>query len=136
MMKVRIQRTVEISRSIISDIYVDDQFECYGLEPSRTTPVHEGHPCIPTGTYKVILTPSPHLHYVTPEVLKVPDRSAIRWHIGNRPEDVLGCVAVGTHYSTDWVSESKVAFDKLMTLLKTATDGIEVTYLDPPEHRP
>lgn len=113
-------------------MWVDGQFECFTLEPSRKTPVHPGHPCIAAGTFRVILTPSLHLHYVTPEVLDVPSRSHIRWHIGNKPEDVLGCVAVGQTHTTDWVSASKAAFDKLMTLLGTAKDGITVTYIDPP----
>lgn len=134
-MHVEIKRQIETPGSIISSIYVDGQFVCYGLEPARTTPVHPGHPCIPAGTYKVVLTPSPHMGYVTPELLNVPGRSDIRWHIGNYPKDVLGCIAVGLVKSKDFVGSSKEAFnDHLMPLLKYAREVgqlIDATYTDP-----
>lgn len=134
-MKVEIRRLWETPRSVSGEMWIDGQFECYTLEPSRLTPVHEGHPCIAAGTFKVILTLSPHLGYITPEVLDVPGRTAIRWHIGNKPEDVLGCAAVGEAHSTDWVANSTIAFKKLMTLLGTA-DEITATYIDPPTDPP
>ena len=134
-MKVEIRRRWETPRSITGEMWVDGQFECFTLEPARANPVNPGHPCIQAGTYKVVLTPSPHLGYVCPEVLDVPGRTAIRWHIANAPKDVLGCVGVGEKHSLDWVAFSKFAFEKMMTLLKTSSDGIEVTYLDPPPER-
>jgi hypothetical protein len=134
-MKVEIHRNWETSLSVISELHVDGTFVCFGLEPSRKTPVHEGHPCIQAGTFRVVLTKSPHLGYLTPEVLNVPGREAIRWHIGNKPADVLGCVAVGRKRAVDWVGESSLAFhDDLMPILENArSDGelIEVTYIDP-----
>jgi hypothetical protein len=129
-MRVEVRRKWETDKSIISELWIDGTFECFGLEPSRNTPVHPGHPCIPAGTYDVVLTESPHLGYLTPEVLNVPGRTAIRWHIGNKPEDVLGCVVVGDSHTTDWVSHSKAAFEKLMGVLKTA-GSIVATYVDP-----
>lgn len=130
-MKIEIQRFEETDKSIIGKLFVDNQFECYTLEPARTNPVHEGHPCIPAGTYPVELTFSQHFKYVTPEVEKVPGRTAIRIHRGNRPEDSLGCTLVGTGYAANWVSGSADAFAKLMTLLKTAHDAVTITYIDP-----
>lgn len=131
-MKVEIKRLWETGRSVCGEMWIDGKFECFTLEPARTTPVHEGHPCIQAGTYRVVLTKSPHMGYVTPEVLDVPGRTAIRWHIANRPEDVLGCVAVGEKHLLDWVANSSFAFNKLMSVLERTTDGITVTYIDPP----
>lgn len=137
MVKVDIYRSTETSRSITGQMFVDGKPVCFELEPSRLTPVHPGHPCVPAGTYRVIRTLSPHLGYKTPEVLNVPGRTAIRWHIGNKPEDVLGCCAVGEVLGpqADWVGSSKVAFNLyLMPLLDKAWDaGEEVwaTYHDP-----
>jgi hypothetical protein len=130
-MRVEIHRKWETDLSVCGEMWIDGQFECFTLEPSRRTPIHVGHPCIPAGTYQVRLTPSPHLGYVTPEVLNVPGRTAIRWHIANKPEDVLGCIAVGETHSRDWVGSSTAAFKKLMVLLRTATDGITAVYIDP-----
>jgi hypothetical protein len=138
-MKIEIRRLWETSRSVCGEMWIDGKLECFTLEPARTTPVHAGHPCIAAGTYRVVLSLSPHLDYVCPEVLDVPGRSAIRWHIGNKPEDVLGCIAVGEQRSTDWVANSRSAFQKLMTVLGPAArtpDGITAVYLDPPSFVP
>lgn len=135
-MEIDIKRKWETDRSIVSEIWADGVFLCYGLEPSRNTPVNIGHPCIPPGVYRVVLSMSPHLGYECPEVLNVPGRSHIRWHIGNKPEDVLGCVCVGrTHPQDDWVGLSTVCFhDDLMPLMEAARDRSEpviATYTDP-----
>lgn len=135
-MRVDIYRQYETDLSVIGQFYVDGQPEWYELEPSRTTPVHEGHPCIAQGgPFKVIKTPSPHLGYVTPEVLNVPGRSNIRWHIGNYPKDSLGCSLVAESIGSvpDFVSGSKKAFARMMTLLETAWakgEEVKVYYHD------
>ena len=129
-----VRRFLETPRSIISKLYLEDAYQCFGLEPSRLTPVHEGHPCIPAGTYEMILSASPHLGYVCPEILNVPDRSYIRWHIGNKPLDVLGCVAVGQLRARDWVGNSAIAFHAIMPEIQAAfnqNEKIWVTYTDP-----
>jgi Steigviridae/Suoliviridae L,D-carboxypeptidase/transpeptidase len=135
-MNCEVRRRWETSRSITGELWIDGQFECYTLEPARDSPVHPGHPCIPAGRYRVALTLSPHLEYTTPELLEVPGRSDIRWHIGNYPKDVLGCAVVGLTHAEDFVGDSRRAFEeKLMPLLKSAyQEGEEIwaSYLDPP----
>ena len=134
-MNVDIYRKVETSKSITGEFWLDGLMECYYLEPSRFTPYYPGHPCIEAGIYPVALTMSPKLGYVCPEVLQVPGRTAIRWHIGNFPKDVLGCCVVGTTRGEDFVAHSKIAFEALMKKLQ----GHEIIaqYHDPaeaPEH--
>jgi len=137
-MHIDVYRFLETDRSIIGNLFVDGQPFCVSLEPSRFKPVHAGHPCIPAGiVYKVRLTPSPHIGYVTPELMDVPDRTSIRAHKGNKPEDSLGCTLVGTSHgpAADWISESAVAFDKLMEACRAAeARGEEITaeYHEPP----
>jgi hypothetical protein len=130
-MKIEVKRIYESPQSIISDVFVDGQWECWGLEPARKDPVNPGHPCVPAGEYKVVFTPSPHLGYVTPELLDVPGRSDIRIHIGNFPQDTLGCLLVGEMKGQDKIFNSKPAFEKLLLLLKTATDPIIAVFTDP-----
>ena len=130
-MKVDIYRKVETSEAITGEFWLDGVRECCYLEPSRHTPFYPGHPCIDAGTYRVVLTKSPHLGYICPEVLDVPGRTAIRWHIGNFPEDVLGCCVVGTAVGKNQVSNSKVAFDALMAKLTGQDTSAE--YHDPPQ---
>jgi len=129
-MKVDIYRKVETSESITGEFWLDGVQQCVYLEPSRTTPFWPGHPCIDAGTYQVVLTLSPHLGYVCPEVLNVPGRTAIRWHIGNFPKDVLGCCVVGTTVGENLVENSKVAFAALMAKLQG--QDITAEYHDPP----
>jgi hypothetical protein len=129
-MKLDLYRFSETDRSITSRVALDGQQFCFALEPSRFHPVHEGHPCISAGVYKVVLTHSPHLGYFTPELLDVPGRSEIRIHIGNKPEDSEGCTLVGDTHGPqpDWVSSSKVAFERLMVECRAAKDrGEEIT---------
>lgn len=137
-MKIDVYRFQETDRSILGRVTVDGQQFCFSLEPSRFKPVHAGHPCIPCGLYAAKLTLSPHFGYVTPEVLEVPGRSAIRIHKGNKPEDSLGCTLVGTSHgpAADWISDSHTAFDQLMEKCRTAesrTEGIFVEYHDIPQ---
>jgi hypothetical protein len=135
-MQVDIYRRTETSKSITGEFFIDGSAtrQCYEIEPSRFTPVHPGHPCIPAGRYRVIRTMSPHLKYKTPEVLNVPGRLDIRWHIANYPKDILGCSGVGTTVATDFVGNSHAAFTDLMYVLNRAWDNGEevwVTYHDP-----
>lgn len=124
-----VYRRIETEESITGEFWLDDVFECYYLEPSRLTPYHPGHPCIQAGSYNVILSMSPHLGYMCPEVLNVPGRSAIRWHIGNFPKDVLGCCVVGQNLGRDFVGKSKAAFKVLME--KLTGQNIVAQYHDP-----
>ena len=128
-MKVDIVRKVETSESITGEFWLDGVKECYYLEPSRYTPFYSGHPCIEAGTYQVVLTLSSHLGYVCPEVLNVPGRTEIRWHIGNFPKEVLGCCVVGTAVGTNQVENSRAAFDALMAKLQG--QNILAEYHDP-----
>ncbi len=128
-MKVDVYRKVETSESITGEFWLDGVKECYYLEPSRYTPFYSGHPCIEAGTYQVVLTMSPHLGYVCPEVLNVPGRTEIRWHIGNFPKEVLGCCVVGTAVGTNQVDNSRAAFDALMAKLQG--QNILAEYHDP-----
>jgi len=129
-MLISVHRQPDNPHSIPSSIFLDGIFECYGLEPSRTNPAHSGHPCVPAGAYSAILTRSPHLGYVTPELVGVPGRSEIRIHIGNYPKDSLGCILVGeTNPLPDFVGDSRAAFKALMLKLQSA-NAIRVEILD------
>jgi Family of unknown function (DUF5675) len=137
-MKIDVYRIIETDRSITGRVTVDGQQFCFALEPSRSRPVHVGHPCITCGVFKVKLTHSPHLGYVTPELVDVPNRSNIRIHKGNKPEDSLGCTLVAESHgpAPDWVSDSHDAFDRLMQACTAAESrGEEITaeYHDLPQ---
>jgi len=128
-MELLVRRLWETEKSICGMLFCDDQPEAFTLERARNVP----HPAIPAGRYKVILTPSPHLGYVTPELLDVPGRTKIRIHIANKPSELEGCIAVGETHTTDFVGNSHDAFSSLMTLLKTELGDIYCTVVDVPK---
>lgn len=139
-MKIEVFRKKITQHSTTGEMYVDGKFECYTLEPS-VTPDHVGHPMIISEVvFDVKLTKSPHFGYVTPEffsdILAGLGRTDVRIHPGDAPKDTLGCTLVGDVLGPqpDWIAKSRVAFDKLMALLRAAEDRgekIAAIYHDP-----
>ncbi len=93
----------------------------------------DNHPllsCIPAGTYEVMVDYSPHLEIATPILLNVPNRTQIRIHPANWQTQLQGCIAVGETEAvlngTDGVSDSRKAFDALMTAINAASDGVVI----------
>ena len=113
----------------IGELWVNDSHLCDTLE-DRVRPEGEkvyGKTAIPEGTYEVKLTYSPRFKKILPEILNVPNFSGIRIHTGTSSKDTEGCILVGTWdgKKEDWISDSKIAFNKLMSLLQEATDKKE-----------
>ena len=90
-------------------MYVDGTFEAYSLE----LPLKDGLPgsAIPPGTYKVTTYPSPHFGRLMPLLQGIPGRSEIEIHFGNFPDETRGCILLGKTQTTDFVGESRAAFD-------------------------
>ena len=73
-----------------------------------------GISCIPEGTYKCELAPSPSRGYSVYWLQNVPGRQDVQIHIGNFPKDIRGCILVGEERGVDQVVHSKRAFDAFM----------------------
>ena len=91
--------------------------------------------CIPAGTYECILvrdrqTPGGMQIDATLEVIGVPRRSGILFHIGNSISDTHGCILVGMEFDGDHIAYSKIAFDKFIRSIKTA-DSYTLTIENP-----
>ena len=54
------------------------------------------------------------------QIMEVPNRTHILFHVGNFVKDVVGCVAVGldTDYKNNMITNSKLAFSMFMKLLE------------------
>jgi hypothetical protein len=84
---------------------------CYALENQTVL--------IPTGVYKVVLTPSgrakagtlwtPWPDAVLPELLNVPGRTAIRIHAANEERQLAGCIALGMDRADGKLARSRAA---------------------------
>jgi hypothetical protein len=128
-MELTLNRIFLGSSATIGELLINDKHLCDTLE-DRVRPEGEkvyGKTAIPEGTYEVKLTHSPRFKKILPEILNVPNFSGIRIHTGNSSKDTEGCILVGTWdgEKEDWVGSSKIAFDKLMTLLEEATNNKE-----------
>lgn len=128
-MQLKLNRIFKTNTFTIGELYINEKYVTDTLE-DRVRPEGEkvyGETAIPEGTYEVKLTHSPRFKKILPEILNVPNFSGIRIHTGNSSKDTEGCILVGTWdgEKEDWVSDSKIAFNKLMSLLEEATNNKE-----------
>lgn len=128
-MELTLNRIFLGSSATIGELLINDKHLCDTLE-DRVRPEGEkvyGKTAIPEGTYEVKLTHSPRFKKILPEILNVPNFSGIRIHTGNSSKDTEGCILVGTWdgEKEDWVGNSRIAFDELMSLLEEATNNKE-----------
>lgn len=128
-MELKLNRIFLGSSATIGELLVNDKYLCDTLE-DRVRPEGEkvyGETAIPEGMYEVKLTHSPRFKKILPEILNVPNFSGIRIHTGNSSKDTEGCILVGTWdgEKEDWVGNSRIAFNKLMSLLEKATNNKE-----------
>lgn len=128
-MELTLNRIFLGSSATIGELLINDKHLCDTLE-DRVRPEGEkvyGKTAIPEGTYEVKLTHSPRFKKILPEILNVPNFSGIRIHTGNSSKDTEGCILVGTWdgEKEDWISDSRIAFEKLMPLLQKAEDKKE-----------
>lgn len=128
-MELKLNRIFLGSSATIGELLVNDKYLCDTLE-DRVRPEGEkvyGKTAIPEGTYEMVLSYSPRFKKILPEILNVPNFTGIRIHCGNSSADSSGCVLVGTWdgEKEDWVSDSKMAFNELMSSLQKAADNKE-----------
>ena len=135
-MKLQLKRFELGDSYTVSKLYNGDQFVCFVIEDKvrevAGKPVKEwkvqNETAIPKGTYKVVLNMSTRFKKEMPQILNVPGFEGVRIHSGNSSKDTEGCLIVGMGWETgDWVSGSKVAYDKVFALLKSAKEEITIT---------
>lgn len=128
-MKLKLNRIFLGSSATIGELYVDGEHIADTLE-DRVRPEGEkvyGKTAISEGTYEVKLTYSPRFKKILPEILNVPNFSGIRIHSLNKAEESEGCIGVGewNGKDTNWISNSRIAFNELMSLLQKAANNKE-----------
>ena len=117
-MELKLNRIFLGSSATIGELYVDGEHIADTLE-DRVRPEGEkvyGKTAISEGTYEVKLTYSPRFKKILPEILNVPNFSGIRIHSLNKAEESEGCIGVGewNGKDTNWISNSRKTFDKLL----------------------
>ena len=95
---------------VIGNLFVNSVLLCNSLENSKFK--------ISKGTYKVKLTMSLKFGKKLPELLNVPNRTAIRIHRGNTVKDTQGCILVGINDKAGWIRNSAKYEQKIVELVK------------------
>ena len=121
-MKLELNRVFIGDDYTIGHLFIDGTSFCDTLEDIPRAIKIADKTCIPKGTYKVILNMSNRFKKIMPLLLEVHDFDGIRIHSGNSSKDTSGCILVGKNSVKGGLTDSRTAFDKLMTKLKTAND--------------
>ena len=121
-MKIVIVRDTFTENSTIGKMLIDGAFFCYTLEDTIRDTKIAGETAIPYGTYKVIVNMSNRFKRLMPLLLNVPNFEGVRIHNGNTKEHTHGCILVGATKSKDFIGDSKVTFNKLMSKLNGVKD--------------
>lgn len=146
-MELKSKRIFKGGLYTISKLYVDGVYECDVLEDtdrglsdsmelSEIKKVKQyGKTAIPTGTYAIDMdTVSPKFKDRSwakvcdgklPLLQNVKGFSGVLIHVGNTPEDTLGCLLVGFNKVKGQVVNSTDAFKKLYEKMKEAHDREE-----------
>jgi len=144
-MRILVARYKSSSEWTLSKVYLDGDFECFGLEDEKreVKKMHETR--IDEGTYKVTLRTfgGHHERYKKkfPEhegmlwIRDVPKFSDILIHIGNTEKDTSGCLLLGTlvNEKNGTVSGSTIAYrafyKKVLKAIK-AKEEVTITFKD------
>lgn len=113
------------------EITIDGVWAAWTLECPETkypAPYH----CIPAGTYKITLYPSPKFGRLMPLLMDVPGCPYPEIHYGNYPLNYEGCIGVGTMRSEDAIWNTREKFDVLFPRIEAAVkgEGCDIQILD------
>lgn len=151
-MKLLLRRIFKGPRYTIGKLFINGVYECdtledqdrgltsqMSLEEIKAKKVY-GETAIPTGVYKLNMnTVSPKfkdrswaIPYkgILPRLENVKGFEGVLIHVGNKPQDTLGCILVGENKVKGQVINSTAAFYELMTVLlkaKSIGESIELT---------
>ena len=121
-MKIIVKRLHRTENSTIGELFIDGKFECYTLEDKERDIKVKSETAIKKGTYKVIINKSNRFKRLLPLLLNVPEFEGVRIHAGNSNHDTEGCILVGKTRSTDFIGQSRKAFDSLFKKMQLAKD--------------
>ena len=142
-MKILVDRFKSNNETTLDKIFIDDKFQCYGLEDEHRSKKVWGETRIPEGIYNVklrklgkyhqkYLKRFPKLHVGMLHVIDVPGFKHILIHIGNTEKDTAGCLLVGKEVTGRWsLLRSKIAYKKLYKKVSkalTAKEKVTIEY--------
>ena len=138
-MTLRLIREPSVDGATHGVLFVDGHYQCFTLEdeireqPGRSVEDWKvpGQTAIPSGRYRVVVTPSQRFQRDLPLLLEVPGFSGIRVHPGNGTGDTSGCILVGQDRQPGRLRQSRVACEALCEQLHLVTAAIYVSVENP-----
>jgi hypothetical protein len=131
--------TIEVHRKhykeeyTIGSLYIGGHWVCNTLEPHCIDWENEtkvsGKTAIPEGCYTVEMGFSTKFKRLVPYLKDVPHFTGIMIHPGNSVINTRGCILVGFNTMRGYLTQSKVAFEKIIEKIRYAErtgNGIEV----------
>lgn len=145
MVHLELKRTHRGRTTTLSELHLNGQFFCYGLEHLERPKKIKWKTAIPAGRYPIRLNlvgsmnssyrkqfPKEHIGML--EVTGIPDYSYVYIHIGNYSTDTAGCILVGDYHmyqQGDYaVFQSKVTYQRLYKILADALSRNEEVIID------
>lgn len=119
---------IEVIREVFKEnytqgsMYIDGKFFAYTLEDTDRH-IEDGgtkiysKTAIPLGTYNVVITKSNRFKRNLPELMNVPQFTAIRIHGGNTEANTEGCILIGEELTSTGIRKCADVVNKLVQLL-------------------
>ena len=139
-MKTRIivKRIAKKDTYTIGKMYINGEYFCDTLEDKDrglndnqslayiTLKKVWGETAIPIGSYKIVMNYSNKFKKIMPLLLGVKGYEGVRIHNGQNESHTQGCILVGENKIKGQLINSRVTFDKLMSILN-ASEDIKIT---------
>ena len=132
-MKIKLVRKKGTAGFTEGRLYIDDEFECFTVEDAERVVKIQNVTAIPKGEYPITISMSNRFKKMLIEVQNVPNFTGVRIHSGNSSKDTEGCIIVGSindKDDDDWVSGSRVAYDRLHKKVKQALSAKHTVTLE------
>lgn len=139
-MKITVNRLQLKQDETISDVFIDSEFFCYGLEDAVRekigTPTVDwkiwGKTAIPVGVYDVTINWSNRFKRQMIEILRVPGWSGVRIHNGKGPESTDGCLIVNMKPLFDYNREAMLSLEKKVLDSLTRKEKVIIEFINSP----
>lgn len=114
-MNLYLYRKHKLENSVIGELFINQEFECYTIEDIERPVKVAGKTAIPAGTYDINLTFSPRFKKYMLLLENVPGFAGIRIHAGNSSADTEGCLILGDNMDLDSerVGNSRIAVNRV-----------------------
>lgn len=132
-MKIKLVRKKGTAGFTEGRLYIDDDFECFTVEDAERAVKVQNKTAIPKGEYPITISMSTRFKKMLIEVQNVPNFTGVRIHSGNSSKDTEGCIIVGSineREDDDWVSGSRIAYDRLHKKVKQALSAKHIVTLE------